>query len=393
LEIQAKSDMTPKLPPSTQAASFLSQMYTQTTFSLQQPDEEFQIGDVIGNYTLVREVGVGAFSKVYEAISVVKPDFIQGEQAKSTSTITQADIDQQKEIPTPTYSLAVKITSNPSRRSISRETQIWSRLKHPHILHLVELFQLDDVCVLVSELGDTSLLDHIRHRGSPGLRETDTRHYFGQICSALEYLHEQVGIIHHDIKLENILLKQNHIKLGDFGMAEEMVRSYEGQGGEIVGGDPNRHPIGCMGICCSNIGRQRTHMEPEREPTELADTLKELVLEPVSLPDQNACGSIHYLCPEDLCPPTQIMRLPTPACDMWALGCVLYAMLTGSLPFNDTFLPRLQMYILNAKFDTEKLDRYRVSDSAKDIILGLLTKETKDRWDIQRVLSSPFLQA
>jgi hypothetical protein len=56
--------------------------------------------------------------------------------------------------------------------------------------------------------------------------------------------------------------------------------------------------------------------------------------------------SLHYLAPEDLAPPTKDLvgrMIQTPACDCWAAGCVLYALLTFTLPFNDTFLPRLQM--------------------------------------------------
>jgi serine/threonine protein kinase len=85
--------------------------------------------------------------------------------------------------------------------------------------------------------------------------------------------------------------------------------------------------------------------------------------------------------------------LSRPFGDMWALGCVLYAMLCGGLPFNDSFLPRLQLCIMNGKYDTLRLDKCHVSNEAKEIIKGLLEVDVNERWDIDRVLSHPWVQA
>jgi MAP/microtubule affinity-regulating kinase len=61
-------------------------------------------------------------------------------------------------------------------------------------------------------------------------------------------------------------------------------------------------------------------------------------------------GSLPYAAPELLMPHFSTPARVDTAQDIWALGVMLYAMLTGRLPFTDTFDPRLQMKILHGKF-------------------------------------------
>ena len=75
---------------------------------------------------------------------------------------------------------------------------------------------------------------------------------------------------------------------------------------------------------------------------------------------------------------------------MWALGVVLYVLLTGSLPFNDGFLPRLQLSIMNGRFDTARLQEF---PAATEVVQGLLQVNPEDRWNMVRVMQHPWVRA
>ena len=107
--------------------------------------------------------------------------------------------------------------------------------------------------------------------------ENKAREIFIQIISAIDYCHKQ-KIIHRDLKLENILKvnnESNKIKIVDFGIAG----LYAGRQSEIT-----------------------------------------------------KAGSIYYLPPEIF----QKKNVgASPALDIWAIGCILYTMVIGYLPFKD----------------------------------------------------------
>ncbi|KAG8449258.1 hypothetical protein GDO86_016070 [Hymenochirus boettgeri] len=99
-----------------------------------------------------------------------------------------------------------------------REVQALRRLSpHPNILMLFEvLFDKKSGCLsLICELMDMNVYELIRERRYP-LSENKIRHYMYQLCKSLEHIHRN-GIFHRDVKPENILIKQDVLKLGDFG--------------------------------------------------------------------------------------------------------------------------------------------------------------------------------
>uniref|UniRef100_G1T6A4 MAPK/MAK/MRK overlapping kinase n=1 Tax=Oryctolagus cuniculus TaxID=9986 RepID=G1T6A4_RABIT len=99
-----------------------------------------------------------------------------------------------------------------------REVQALRRLNpHPNILTLHEVvFDRNSGCLaLICELMDMNVYELIRGRRHP-LPEKRIVRYMYQLCRALDHMHRN-GIFHRDVKPENILIKQDVLKLGDFG--------------------------------------------------------------------------------------------------------------------------------------------------------------------------------
>ncbi|XP_025725120.1 MAPK/MAK/MRK overlapping kinase [Callorhinus ursinus] len=99
-----------------------------------------------------------------------------------------------------------------------REIQALRRLNpHPNILMLHEVVfdRKSGSLALICELMDMNIYELIRGRRHP-LSEKKIMHYMYQLCKSLDHMHRS-GIFHRDVKPENILIKQDVLKLGDFG--------------------------------------------------------------------------------------------------------------------------------------------------------------------------------
>jgi hypothetical protein len=108
-------------------------------------------------------------------------------------------------------------------------------IRHPYILNLEQVQQIDGQLIVVMELADENLWDRFRHHranGQPGIPREELLRYMEETAEALDLMNNHYHIQHLDIKPQNLFLVFNHVKVADFGLA----KMFEGGRGTITGG-------------------------------------------------------------------------------------------------------------------------------------------------------------
>ena len=121
------------------------------------------------------------------------------------------------------------------RRKFVKEANNLAKLRHPHIINVIEVFEENGtVYYSMPYLSGGSLQEYVKVHGM--LSEAEAMKYIKQIASALKYMHEEEHICHYDVKPANILLdgKGNAILI-DFGIS----KNYDAQGLET-----SKTPVG-----------------------------------------------------------------------------------------------------------------------------------------------------
>lgn len=171
---------------------------------------------------------------------------------------------------------------------VQNEIRIHRKLKHNHVVELIESFQDKKHIYLVQSLCPNYTLRGLqKHRGTVTIHEC--RYFIYQILRGAQYIHEN-DVIHRDLKPSNILIDKNlQMKIGDFGLA-------------IKTDDPR-------------------------------------------LKSKSICGTTQYLAPE------VVNRKGFEfVSDVWAIGVIAFILLFGYKPFEENDLEAVHRRIVRADY-------------------------------------------
>jgi eukaryotic-like serine/threonine-protein kinase len=228
------------------------------------------------------------------------------------------------------------------RQRLQTEARTISQLSHPHICTLFDVGEEAGTAFLVMELIDgETLAGRLARQGGGALPLDEALRIGGQIAQALAAAHS-LGIVHRDLKPGNVMLARTrspssgpaHVKLLDFGLAKMVQR-----------------------VAPANISSL-----PTTPPLPL--TVEGTIL-----------GTIQYMAPE------QIEGVEADGrADIFALGCVLYEMLTGARAFEG----RSQAGIMAAILEREPVSIATRQSGVPPLVAGIvercLAKSSDDRW-------------
>ena len=157
------------------------------------------------------------------------------------------------------------------------------------------------------------------------LEDKEACKFFQQIISGIEYIHK-LGVVHRDLKPENLLLDgKKNIKIVDFGLSNTY------------------------------------------KPEELLQT---------------ACGSPCYAAPEMIAG----NKYSGSRVDLWSAGVILFAMVSGYLPFEDPNTAELYKKILNCEYEAPEW----VSEPARDMLRCILNTDPDTRFTILKIKKHPW---
>lgn len=231
-------------------------------------------------------------------------------------------------------SVAIKILKKEQVRKegmmeqIKREISVMRLVRHPNVVELKEVMATKTKIFFVMEyVGGGELFAKVS-RGK--LKEDVARKYFQQLISAVDFCHSR-GVSHRDLKPENLLLDENeNLKISDFGL--------------------------------SALPEQLRH-----------DGLL-----------HTQCGTPAYVAPEVL----RKKGYDGSRADIWSCGVILYALLSGFLPFRNENLMSMYTKVLRAEFQFPPW----FSAEPRRLISKILVADPDRRATIPAIMRVPWFQ-
>ena len=263
----------------------------------------------IGDYLLIKKLGEGTTAKVFLA-----------KHEKTGELIAMKRIQIQ---------LVARHKSN--RDNLKSELYIMNKIKHPNVMHCKEFYESDHHYYILMEYCNKGTLEFLRSSKRKDFSEKECMGYMRQIMEGFKILREY-KVIHRDIKLENLLLHEDVLKISDFGVAK-------------LGKDHAKTKM---------VGTVLT-MAPELMNVYDTDEL-----------DENYCSKV----------------------DLWSIGIVYFEILFGESPFYGTYIGEMMANMKKNSGDNLILPR-KVSKEVEDLLKRLLVYNSKDRIEWEEYFTHP----
>jgi polo-like kinase 1 len=231
--------------------------------------------------------------------------------------------------------LAVKVVdkralakSSSGLRRIAQEIAIHRTLSFPHIVALRDYFEDDaNVYMAMDACDGDTVYEFVKRRLHRRVSELECKRFMFQTALAVAYLHQR-GVVHRDLKLGNLFLHNNSIRVGDFGLATSVAR-----------GQPLR----------------------------------------------TVCGTPNYLAPEII--QADAGRGYSFEVDVWALGVCTFALLVGVPPFETTSVAETYRRIQANEYDPSPLGA-----EARALVRRLLAPSPSARPTAAALRDEPFFR-
>ncbi|KAH8894694.1 Pkinase-domain-containing protein [Thozetella sp. PMI_491] len=288
-------------------------------------------------WALAKELGNGTFGKVYHAK------------------------DSRGQVPDVAIKIISKSKDLNQEADILQEVQVMRELDHENIAKFLGFSESEEHYFVFLELCPGGDLFHQIIRLSYFSEEL-SRHVIIQVARAIEYLHEERGIIHGDIKPENILLYPIPFSPTKIPVLMQTDYNNKVDEGEFLVG------VGSGGIGrikIADFGFSRSFWEGQTATT---------------------CCTPTYAAPEI------VKGAPSSkSVDVWALGCVLYVLLCGFPPFYGTDKHSLKSVIARGQYEFLSPWWDDISASAQDLIAHLLRIDPSERFTMAEFFDHPWI--
>lgn len=253
---------------------------------------------------------------------------------------------------------------------VTRELEVLQKLDHSRIVRLQGFYEdVENYYMLMEFVSGGDLMDFVAAHGAVG--EDAGREISRQILEAVKYIHS-MGISHRDLKPDNILIEQDDpvlVKITDFGLAK-----VQGNGTFM------KTFCGTLAYVAPEIidGRFTENTKPNNK-TKDRDKIKN------KNDRDNGNNSDNEQSDDE---PNEYSSLV----DMWSMGCLVYVILTGHLPFSGSTPQELYKQIGRGSYHEGPLRDCRISDEARDFIDSLLQVDPSKRSSAEKALNHPWLK-